>query len=117
MAKGQKTGGRVKGSRNKRTIARQHRLAEAQRQALAGVAEPAVLTPLQVMQMAMQAQVDAGELVGAAEIARDLAPYLHGKVASFVQVSGQLGVRRLSDDEIDARIAAILGPSGAAGAF
>ena len=57
-------------------------------------AEPAVIpaakSPLEVMLMAMEAHVAAGELDKAADRAKDAAPYVHPRLAT-VQATGKGG--------------------------
>ena len=66
-------------------------------------------TPLEVMQMAMEAHIEAKNLNKAAAVAKDLAPYVHPRKSS-VQVTGDMRIGRsleeLSDAELDALIAA-----------
>ena len=52
------------------------------------IAEQAVaegITPLEVMLRAMRAKFDAGELVAAASLAKDAAPYVHPRLAAVEQ--------------------------------
>jgi len=78
MAAGKKTGGRRKGTPNKRT--------EASR-ALVARATAEGISPLDVMLGAMREAWEKGDKGGAAIFARDAAPYMHPKL-SAVQHSG-----------------------------
>lgn len=78
MAFGKKTGGRTKGTRNKRTAAIQ---AVVDQGALEG------LTPLEVMLGAMRDAWSNGDKAAAANFAKDAAPYLHPRLSN-VQHSG-----------------------------
>jgi hypothetical protein len=95
MAKGQKTGGRVKGVPNRKTAA------------LIARVEATGLTPLDVMLGVMRELWDKGTAeahLQAAKVAKDAAPYIHPALAS-VKHSGGLSVRRaneMSDDELAA---------------
>jgi hypothetical protein len=83
MAKGQKTGGRQKGTRNKATVRLKAILAEATEQAMAGpsASEIASMSPLDVMHYAMKLQAESGQWRSAASIAEKVAPYVHPKMA------------------------------------
>lgn len=73
MALGKKTGGRKKGSLNKRN------------QEIAEQAIKDGITPLEVMLKAMRMKADEGDWTGAAAIAKDAAPYMHARLASVEQ--------------------------------
>lgn len=73
--------GRRKGTENKRTVA-------AREAADAIIA--AGLTPLEVMLTAMRNKYEAGDETGAANIAKDAAPYVHPKLAQ-IEHSGRDG--------------------------
>jgi hypothetical protein len=78
--------GRKPGSRNKATLARE---AEARAAAVAlaeGLASETIakLSPLETMLLAMRAQVTAGNLVSAANIAALAAPFIHGRVSAVM---------------------------------
>jgi len=75
MAKGKKTGGRVKGTKNGRTLARQ---------ALVDKATAEGITPLEVMLGAMREAWDKGDKPAAAGIAKDAAPYMHPKLSNIM---------------------------------
>ncbi|TXH53570.1 MAG: hypothetical protein E6Q97_12960 [Desulfurellales bacterium] len=76
MAKGFKTGGRQKGSKNKSTLRR----LDIARDVIHGVRCSA--TPLDVMLRAMEHALQAGDLDKAHGYAKDAAPYVHPKLAS-----------------------------------
>lgn len=95
---GKKTGGRKKGAKNKRTLAKE---AELQKYRRAG------MTPLQVMQSAIgvflrratldkrgrklpEGEVDLNLLERACTIAKDAAPYLHPRL-NAIQHTGKDG--------------------------
>jgi hypothetical protein len=69
MALGRKTGGRKKGTPNKRL--------KPDREA----AEAGGVMPLEVMLTVMRDLVEKGENIAAAAIAKDAAPYLHARIA------------------------------------
>jgi len=78
MAAGKKTGGRTKGTLNRRTAAIKAVMDEG---ALEGI------TPLEVMLGAMRDAWEKGDKAQAANFAKDAAPYLHPRLAN-VQHSG-----------------------------
>lgn len=73
------------------------------------------LTPLEVMLKAMREHATKKDWDAAASIAKDAAPYMHAKLAS-VQHSGPNGgpieYANLTEEEIDARIAALASGAG-----
>lgn len=73
MAWGKKTGGRQKGTPNKRTAAKQALVVQATQEGI---------TPLEVMLGAMRDAWAAGDKEAAANFAKDAAPYLHPKLSS-----------------------------------
>jgi hypothetical protein len=77
MARGHKTGGRQKGTPNKRKAQLDAKFAEAAGQAAASLApsEIASMMPLPVMLLAMRLEVECGQLRSAASIAEKAAPY------------------------------------------
>jgi hypothetical protein len=77
MAKGQKTGGRQKGAKNKATIERENGHA-----AIAAAAKAEGVTPLEVMLGAMREAWAAGDKDAAANFAKDAAPYVHPRLAA-----------------------------------
>jgi hypothetical protein len=83
MASGHKTGGRQKGTPNKRKAQLDAKFAEAAGQVTAGLSASAVasITPIDVMLLAMRLEVACGQLRSAATIAEKAAPYFHAKVA------------------------------------
>ncbi len=83
MANGHKTGGRHKGTPNKRKAQLDTKFAEAAGQVIAGLSPPEIasMTPLEVMLLAMRLEVECGQLRAAASIAEKAAPYLHAKMA------------------------------------
>jgi len=80
--------GRPKGGKNRESIDREKKLAEAaERMAAGGTLTPEqinALSPLDVMLHAMKIDVAAGEWRSAASLAEKAAPYLHPKLASEV---------------------------------
>jgi len=74
VAKGVKTGGRTKGTPNKRTLANQDLMAQA---------TCPEMTPLAVMLKAMKLAWDKKDYAAAANFAKDAAPYLHPKLSSI----------------------------------
>jgi hypothetical protein len=92
-----KTGGRVKGTRNKAVVAR-----ETARQAfeIAMAGEPRC-TPLQVMYAVMEARLGNGDLDGALSAAKEAAPYVHARLNAT-----DVNVRHSITDKSDAAVAA-----------
>lgn len=74
MAAGKKTGGRQKGTPNKRTEVRA---------SLVDRATAEGISPLEVMLGAMREAWTNGDMAGAANFAKDAAPYLHPKLSSI----------------------------------
>jgi hypothetical protein len=83
MASGHKTGGRQKGTPNKRKAQLDAKFAETAGQVTAGLSASAVasITPIDVMLLAMRLEVKCGQLRSAAKIAEKAAPYIHAKMA------------------------------------
>jgi hypothetical protein len=83
MASGHKTGGRQKGTPNKRKAQLDAKFAEAAGQVTArlSASEVASITPIGVMLLAMRLEVECGQLRSAASIAEKAAPYVHAKMA------------------------------------
>ena len=100
MAKGHKTGGRQKGTRNKATVRLDAKLAEATERAIASLptSEVASISPLEVMQYAMRLELQGGHWRSAAAIAEKAAPYVHSKMAP--RANGGHG----DDDEVTIKI-------------
>jgi hypothetical protein len=69
-----KTGGRQKGTKNKVTVAREMILAQ---QKAAGI------TPLEVMLETMREHWEGGRKSDACAIAKDAAPYMHGRIQTI----------------------------------
>ncbi len=90
MARGHKTGGRQKGTPNKRKAECDAKFAEAAGQATAGLSpsEIASMMPLPVMLLAMRLEVECGQLRSAASIAEKAAPYVHPKMAPRAEEGG-----------------------------
>ena len=90
MARGHKTGGRQKGTRNKATVRLDAKLAEAAERATAGLSssEVATMTPLDVMHYAMRLELQGGHWRSAAAIAEKAAPYVHSKMAPRAEDEG-----------------------------
>jgi hypothetical protein len=83
MASGHKTGGRRKGTPNKRKADYDAKFAEAAKQVTAGLpsSEIASMMPLDVILLAMRLEVECGQLRSATTIAEKAAPYFHAKMA------------------------------------
>ena len=90
MASGHKTGGRQKGTPNKRKAQLDAKLAEAAGQATAGLSpsEIASMMPLPVMLLAMRLEVECGQWRSAVSIAEKAAPYVHPKMAPRAEEEG-----------------------------
>jgi len=76
--------GRKKGSKDKKTVAREETLEEAMKEVFGTLTDSEIgsITPLQILQLCTQAAVRAGNFYLARESARDWAPYVHSKMAS-----------------------------------
>jgi hypothetical protein len=76
MANGHKTGGRQRGTPNKRKAQLDAKFAEVAGQVTANLSpqEIALMTPLEVMLLAMRLEVECGQLGTAASIAEKAAP-------------------------------------------
>jgi hypothetical protein len=85
MAKGTKTGGRKKGTKNKATAEREAGLAQ-----IAATAKAEGITPLEVMLGAMRHAWEAEDKDAAARYAKDAAPYMHPRLAA-VEHTGKDG--------------------------
>jgi hypothetical protein len=90
MARGHKTGGRQKGTPNKRKAECDAKFAEAAGQAAADLSpsEIASMMPLPVMLLAMRLEVEWGQLRSAVSIAEKAAPYLHARMAPRAKEGG-----------------------------
>lgn len=85
MAKGAKTGGRKKGSKNKTTVEREAGLAE-----ITAKVKTEGITPLEVMVGAMREAWERNDKEAAARYAKDAAPYMHPRLAA-VEHTGKDG--------------------------
>ena len=90
MARGHKTGGRQKGTPNKRKAQLDAKFAEAAGQATAGLSpsEIASMMPLDVLLFTMRLELECGQLRSAASIAEKAAPYVHPKMAPRAEEAG-----------------------------
>jgi hypothetical protein len=109
MGKGQKTGGRQKGTRNKAKVRLDVALEEATQPATACLSpsEVATMTPPEVMHYAMRLELLGGQWRSAASIAEKAAPYVHQKMAPRAED----GWRRRSHDQDRRRAARIISPN------
>ena len=91
MARGRKTGGRQKGTRNKATVRLDAKLAEGAERVTAGLSpsETATIMPLEVMLLAMRHELEGGQWRSAASITERAAPYVHPKVAPRAEDGGE----------------------------
>jgi hypothetical protein len=85
MARGAKTGGRKKGSKNKATVEREAGIAE-----ITAKAKAEGITPLEVMVGAMREAWGRNDKEAAARFAKDAAPYMHPRLAA-VEHTGKDG--------------------------
>jgi hypothetical protein len=78
---GERRGGRPPGGKNKSTVDRERRFADAEAAAIAALTPDEIdnITPEQVMILAMRTAVRGGNLVLAHKLGVDVAPYLHSK--------------------------------------
>ena len=90
MARGHKTGGRQKGTPNKRKAECDAKFAEAVERATADLSpsEIASMLPLDVMHYAMRLELQGGHWRSAASIAEKAAPYVHPKMAQRAEEGG-----------------------------
>jgi hypothetical protein len=95
MARGHKTGGRQKGTPNKRKAEYDATFADATFAEAAGRAttglspsEIASMMPVDVMLFAMRLELECGQLRFAASIAEKAAPYLHARMAPRAEEGG-----------------------------
>ena len=90
MASSHKTGGRQKGTPNKRKAECDAKFAEAVGQMTAALSpsEIASMLPLDVMQYAMRLELQGGQWRSAASIAEKAAPYVHPKMAPRAEEVG-----------------------------
>lgn len=100
-APGERRGGRQKGTPNRVTLLKQEVLEAAEKSALAGLPEDRIdaLSPLDIMLMAMRAAAKAGNLMTAAAVAKEAAPYVLPKLASTT-VTHRDAISDLSYDEL-----------------
>src|ERR1700761_6019413 len=86
MARGRKTGGRQKGTPNKRIAQLEARVAEAGARATEGLSSSQIvaMTPLEVLLQSMRLEAESGHWRMAASIAEKAAPYMHAKLAPRV---------------------------------
>lgn len=87
MAKGIKTGGRKKGSRNKATAAKEAAIAKTG------------LTPLDYMLRVMRSESQPSDI--RLDAAKSAAPYVHPKLAA-IEMTGKGGAPLIPDAELDA---------------
>ena len=85
MAKGQKTGGRRKGAKNKATVERE--IGQAQ---IVAEAKAEGISPLEVMLGAMRDAWGKADMDAASRYAKDAAPYVHPRLAA-VEHTGKDG--------------------------
>ena len=90
MARGHKTGGRQKGTPNKRKAQLGAKLAEVAERATADLSpsEIASMSLLDVMRYAMLLELERRQWRSAASIAEKAAPYVHPKMAPRAQDGG-----------------------------
>lgn len=83
---GERRGGRSLGTKDKTTEARDKRLADAMAAATEAVGDAAInaMSPKDVMLFVMRLAASAGWWFKAAEIAKEVAPYIHAKLANTV---------------------------------
>jgi hypothetical protein len=78
MAKGVKTGGRVRGVKNKATVEKEAVWAQQVEESKARG-----ITPLEVMLETMREHWEGGRKSDACAIAKDAAPYMHGRIQTI----------------------------------
>ena len=90
MARGPNTGGRQKGTPNKRKAEYEAKLTEAAGQVTADLSpsEIASMSLLDVMRYAMRRELEGGRWRSAASIAEKAAPYVHPKMPPRAQDRG-----------------------------
>lgn len=92
MAIGRKTGGRVKGSRNKKI------------REIADKAAASGITPLEVMIQAMREAYDSGGALAAFPFAKEAAPFMHPRLQSVNANVKHSLLEDATDAELDALI-------------
>ena len=98
--------GRPKGSKSKRTLARE---------ALTSRAVETGATPLEVMLLTMRDLLANGNALGAAQVARDAAPYVHPRLSAVHQVLDSPHESRPKDlqkERLIDRLLALVSPPG-----
>jgi len=96
--------GRPKGSRNQETINREQHLMEVMQHAVKILGDEIMsISPKDVMLLAMRTALQAGWVFRAAEIAADVAPYVHSKLQS-VTVDSRNNDELRSDEDLQAEL-------------
>jgi hypothetical protein len=104
VPKGIRVGGRQKGTKNKTTVQR-----ERGHDQIVAKASAEGVTPLEVMLGAMREAWSANDKAGAAEFAKDAAPYIHPRLAA-VEHSGSMAItHEQALEELEAAEAALNG--------
>jgi hypothetical protein len=101
-----KTGGRKKGTPNKKTLAKQEFEKVARSEIQATLADPGKLGPLEVMLLAMHLKMYRGDVFGAVEFAEKAAPFTSPRL-NATDVKVQHSYSRKSDAEVAAEIEAL----------
>jgi hypothetical protein len=103
---GERRGGRPPGGKNRNTIERENRLAELMQTATEQLGPEAIaeLEPAQVMLFTMRFFAQAGNWNRASEVAADVAPYIHHRLATIHTKNLDSDPSEMSDAELMARL-------------
>jgi hypothetical protein len=103
---GERRGGRAVGSQNRDLIRREKLLAEAMERATRAIGTEAIraMLPKDVMLFVMRLSAEQGWWFKAAEIAKEVAPYIHAKLANTV-IDDQR--RKVATDYSDEELSAL----------
>jgi hypothetical protein len=103
---GERRGGRDAGTKNKSTVERENRLAEFMQVATETLGEEAIaeIEPAQVMLLTMRIFLRAGNWTRASEVAADVAPYIHHRLATIHTKNLDDDPEQMTDAELLARL-------------
>lgn len=102
---GERRGGKTPGIRDKATLLREKIISQAMMAATAAIGSAAIraMSPKDVMIFTMQLAATQGWWFKAAEIAKEVAPYVHAKLANTViDDRRRKDAKEYSDDELEA---------------
>ena len=102
---GERRGGKQVGTKNAATVKRENRLAQAMQAAADAIGDAALqaMSPKDVMLFVMRLSAKEGWWFKAAEIAKEVAPYIHPKLTSTtLDANVRRAVTDFNDDELEA---------------